>query len=273
MGAIGPHFLLCKYKEYKKSRYLCYMKMIKHDGQYFMDAREIHSSLGIRTQYSTWIKSAIKNAEIEDGKDFYSQNYESTGGRPSIGHILTRDAALAVIMMSGGSFAGKLRKQVIDLFKKHETGLAFTAEQVESLIDISKAVTLVSIQKDVEKRHFDIYNNKYDWHRYRAAVLGYSTEDVVKAMQAVNKKHKTIRASLLALDSNELIRVGVIDFMIAMGKTVEYATNCGDLCKSIASKMKLGSIIWDDTKDNPIGLNRESIQGRIGLYEQKRIGA
>jgi hypothetical protein len=73
-------------------------------------------------------------------------------------------------------------------------------------------------------------------------------------MRQVNKKHHSIRKSLIQLDSNELIRTGVIDFMMCMGKTREYAINVGNLCKSIAEKTKLGNIIWDDTKENPLGL-------------------
>jgi len=44
-------------------------------------------------------------------------------------------------------------------------------------------------------------------------------------MRKVNKKHKSIKKSLIQLDSNELIRTGVIDFFMALGKNKEYATN------------------------------------------------
>lgn len=248
------------------------MEIVKTENKNYVLAREIHKELGIKRKYANWVRENIERGGFEPNKDFVSfTSLGNHGGRPQVDHHLTKETAVNFVLMSGGKFAQDVRKKLLALFQKHETGLAFTAEQIESLIDISKAVTLVSIQKDVERRHYDVFNNKYEWHRYRAGILGYSTEDMVKAMQAVNKKHRSMRASLLALDSNELIRVGVIDFMIAMGKTVEYATNCGDLCKSIASKMKLGNIIWDDTKDNPIGLNGETIQERIALYKQSRL--
>ena len=123
-------------------------------------------------------------------------------------------------------------------------------------MDLSRAMTLVSIQKEVENKHFAIYNDKYTWYKYRANLLGYSTKDVMDAMQKVNKKHRSIRTSLVQLDANELIRTGVVDFMGAIGKTNEYAINVGNLCKSMAAKMKLGNIIWDDTKENPLKINK-----------------
>ena len=54
-----------------------------------------------------------------------------------------------------------------------------------------------------------------------------------------------------------------------MGKTQEYATNVGNLCKSIAEKTKLGNIIWDDTKDNPLGLNNGKIIERKSLFNKQ----
>ena len=76
-------------------------------------------------------------------------------------------------------------------------------------------------------------------------------------MKKVNRIHKNMRSSLLKLDANELIRIGVMDFMKALGKSDEYSKNVGSLCKKIASKMKLGSIIWDDTKENPLQINKQ----------------
>lgn len=242
------------------------MDLIKSEKGYVLSAKELHKELGIRKHFASWIKQSIERAFLEDGTDFISEKGKSTGGRPSIDYLLTKDSAIQIIIMSGGQFAKKLRDKVVELYNQHDTGLAFTSSQIEALMDLSKAMTLVSIQKNVEKRHFAIYNDKYTWHKYRAALLGYDTKDVIKAMQQVNKKHHTMRASLIKLDAVELIRVGVVDFMKAMGKSDEYATNVGGLCKSMASKMELGNIIWDDTIDNPLKLNQAEITERQSLY-------
>jgi phage anti-repressor protein len=230
------------------------MELINKDNKDYVSSIELYSLLGIKRQFSKWIAESIERAGLEEYKDFKSILTKSNGGRQGSDYLLNRDSALTIIVMSGGKFAKELRKQVIDLYTQHDTGLAFTAQQIESLIDLSKAMTLVSIQKNMESKHFGLYNNKYEWVKYRAALLGYSTENVIEGMRQVNKKHHSIRKSLIQLDSNELIRTGVIDFMMCMGKTREYAINVGNLCKSIAEKTKLGNIIWDDTKENPLGL-------------------
>lgn len=234
-----------------------------------MSAKELHNELGMKRHYSIWVKNSIENAYLEQNKDFITQTLESTGGRPSVDYLLVKDAALIITVMSGGKNAKKVRDELIELYKQHETGLAFTAQQIEGLIDLSRSMTLVSIQKGVERKHFDIYNHKETWYEYRAALLGYSKNDVIEGMRKVNKKHHSIRASLMLLDSNELIRTGVIDFLMVMGKTQEYATNVGNLCKSIAEKTKLGNIIWDDTKENPLGLNQGEVSERKALFNKQ----
>jgi len=243
------------------------MYVIKSNDQNLISARDLYSELGIKRDYSTWIRQSIERAELQEGKDFTPIKGESTGGRPTIDYLLIRDATLTVIMMSGGKFANELRRKVIDLYNQHDNGLAFNSQQIEALMDLSRAMTLISIQKEVESKHFAIYNDKYTWYQYRAALLGYDTKDVIIAMQKVNKKHHSIRTSLIQLDANELIRAGVIDFMIAMGKTNDYATNVGNLCKNISIKMKLGNIIWDDTKENPLQINASEVKERISNYK------
>jgi len=242
------------------------MKLISIEEKDYVSAKELHNDLGIKRDYSSWIKNNIERAMLEENKDFTPFTMKSTGGRPTIDYLLSKDSAIALIIISGGKNAKKIRDQVIELYNQHDLGLAHTNEQIEAFIDLSRAMTLVSIQKHVEKKHFAIYNDKYSWYQYRAALLGYDTKDVIKAMQQVNKTHHSMRTSLMQLDANELIRVGIIDFMKALGKNDVYAKNVGDLCKSMAEKMKLGNIIWDDTKDNPLQINQGEVNERKDVF-------
>jgi phage anti-repressor protein len=244
------------------------MDLIKKENHHFVSAKDLHIQLGIKKAYSSWIKANLKRAMLEEKKDYMPSREESTGGRPSIDYHLTKESALTIIVMSGGVNAKRMRDEVIRLYNMHDTGLAFSSDQICALIDISKAMTLVSIQKEVERKHFDIYNDKYTWYQYRANLLGYNTDDVISAMQLINKKHKSIRTSLIRLDANELVRVGVIDFFRTMGKTEEYSVNVGNLCKDIAGKMELGNIIWDDTIANPLKLNGHEVEARKQLFSK-----
>lgn len=242
------------------------MKLVKKENQLLVSARDLHTQLGIKRKFTNWIEYSIERAELEEDKDFITFLLQSTGGRPSKEYQLTKDAALSVIMMSGGKLANSLRKTVIDLYNQHDTGLAFSSTQIMALMELSKAMTLISIQRDVERKHYALFSPTGKWAERRAGILGYSKETMIEAMKAVNKKYKSIRASLLHLDAAELIRMGVIDFMIIMGKTEEYATNVGNLCKTMAKEMELDTIIWDDTKPNPLKINEEDVNDRRKKY-------
>jgi phage anti-repressor protein len=231
--------------------------------------REIHTKIESKTaQYSIWINRAIQDADLEEGKDFYTILYKSTGGRPKKEYEFTIDAAKEICLLERNEKGKEIRRWLIELSKQHETGLAFTSEQILSLIDLSKCMCLVSIQKEVERKHFDLYAQPQSWWNYRAALLGYSKDSLIEAMKAVNKKHNSIRESLLKLDANELIRTGVIDFMLAVGKSQEYAKNVGGICYDMASKMELGKLIWDDTKPDSLGINKPFCNTIKQTYKQ-----
>lgn len=233
--------------------------MLTIDSNDNVDAREIYNFIGVKSRFNGWILESLSFIGAKEHKDFCRKNGKSTGGRPTIEYDVTIECAKELCLVQRSDKSKQLRQWLISLSNQHDTGLAFTAPQIEALMDLSKAMTLISIQKEVEKKHFDLYNQPQTWWNYRAAILGYSKESLIEGMRNVNKKHSSIRASLIKLDSNELIRTGVIDLLLAMGKTTEYATNVGNLCKSIASKMKLGDIIWDDTKENSLKLNQSEI--------------
>jgi phage anti-repressor protein len=241
--------------------------MININKNGMVDARQLHSAVEVKTRFAMWFERGIEAIDLKQEKDFFPILGTSTGGRIAKDYDLTKEAAIEMCLISFTQKGKDIRKYLIGLHNQHDAGLAFTTAQIESLMDLSKALTLVSIQKEVESKHFEVYNNKYSWYQHRADILGYSAETVMNAMKDVNKKHRTIRESLMQLDANELIRAGAIDFMLAIGKSQEYAVNVGDLCKTMASKMDLGIFIWDDTKSNPLKINEREILKRKQNYE------
>ncbi|HTO35243.1 MAG TPA: antA/AntB antirepressor family protein, partial [Flavobacterium sp.] len=120
------------------------MDLIKSEKGYVLSAKDLHKELGMKKAFSTWIKTSIERAYLEIDKDFSPRREESTGGRPSTDYLLTKDSAIQIIIMSGGQFAKKLRDKVVELYNQHDTGLAFTSSQIEALMDLSKAMTLIS---------------------------------------------------------------------------------------------------------------------------------
>jgi len=127
-----------------------------------------------------------------------------------------------------------------------------TKDQVVAVLELTKVMGMMSCQYSVEKEHQRRYEeNKgltYDWWKYRADILGYSVEKLREEMATIGKsyKGKNMRQMLLQVDRYEVIRMSVIDLFIALGKSVEYAKNMGDLAKVFAKEMDVE--IWDDRK-------------------------
>jgi phage anti-repressor protein len=154
------------------------------------------------------------------------------------------DFAKKLCMVSRSKKGEEIRNELVELTKKIETGQQFSTEQINFLLELVPIMGLFSIQDISEKRHFDFHNNKYDWWDYRAKVLGYGTQQLRIEVEKLNRKYKSQKQALLHVDKYELIRIGVIDLFIALGKSVEYSSNVADLCKNIAIKM--GINIWND---------------------------
>lgn len=246
------------------------MELKEKNGVYYVSAIELHRELGIKRQYSNWIKYAIESAMLCES-DFITILLESTGGRPTTDYLLTKMAAISIAVMSRGQNAKIVRDAVLKLYEKHDTGMAFTSEQIMALVDISKSLVLVSIQKDVERKHYHLYGNKYEWWNYRAQLTGISTDKLIKAMAMVNKKHKNVRASLLKLDPHELIRIGAVDLFIALGKPIDYAKNVGMICKQLSQKINVLTDFWDDTKQDALGIKSIEVNRLKSIYNENTI--
>lgn len=154
------------------------------------------------------------------------------------------DFAKKLCMVSKSKVGEEIRNELVKLTKKIETGLMFSSEQISFMLDLVKVMGLFSIQDIVEKKHFDFHNNKYDWWDYRAKILGYGTQQLKMEVEKLNHKYKSQKQALLHVDRFELIRIGVIDLFVSLGKSVDFASNAANTCKIMASKMNVN--VWND---------------------------
>jgi phage anti-repressor protein len=209
--------------------------------------REIHSAIESKTkQYSIWINRALIDADLKEDKDFYTKLYKSTGGRPQRDYEFTIDAAKEICLLERNEKGKKIRQWLISLGNKYETGLLLSREQINFLFELVKVMGLFSIQDYSEKKHFELHNNKYDWWAYRAAILGYGTNQLRTEVEKLNHKYKSVRQALIHIDKYELIRIGIIDLFIALGKSNDYAENIANVCKDMAKQLKVS--LWDDSE-------------------------
>jgi phage anti-repressor protein/very-short-patch-repair endonuclease len=81
--------------------------------QKLISAKKLHTELGMKKAFSTWIKKSIDRAMLDENIDFFYKKKESTGGRPSIDYELTIESAMIIT-----SISMKTNKKGIILYKK-----------------------------------------------------------------------------------------------------------------------------------------------------------
>lgn len=88
-----------------------------------INARELHASLGVKKDFTDWIKAQVDRALLAEGRDYltdvYPQKGENpNGGRPRSEYYLTIEAAKHVAMMSGTEKGRAVRDYFIEIERR-----------------------------------------------------------------------------------------------------------------------------------------------------------
>ncbi|MCI2152431.1 MAG: phage antirepressor KilAC domain-containing protein [Leuconostoc mesenteroides] len=90
-------------------------------GEQFVNARDLHKALEVKTQFNKWIERMIEYGFV-DGTDFWSfLSKTSSGGRPSVEYNLTISTAKEIAMLQRNEKGKQVRNyfiQVEDRYKK-----------------------------------------------------------------------------------------------------------------------------------------------------------
>lgn len=78
-----------------------------------VDSRVLHKQLMVRSQHADWLRRRIDNYGFEEGKDFYSEMSESTGGRRAKTFLITLDMAKELSMLENSDIGRNVRKYFI----------------------------------------------------------------------------------------------------------------------------------------------------------------
>ncbi len=168
-------------------------------------------------------------------------------------YYLSVDLAKQIVLRCKSKFK---QKYALQLAEQSEEGLihGLSAEQFKHLVEVTRAMTLVSCQEEFERRHLRTYKERNDnsaanWWKYRATVMGYTTDELREKLRrrGVTNLGGSQRQLLAQIDPLELIRAGVVDLFMAIGKSQQYACRMGELAKSLAQTMEL-QVIDDDRK-------------------------
>ena len=89
------------------------LEIITRDDTQYVNARDLHASLGVGRDFSTWIKERIEKYGFIEGKDFSPKLGESTGGRPTIEYDLSLSMAKELAIVENNEKGRQIRHYLI----------------------------------------------------------------------------------------------------------------------------------------------------------------
>ncbi len=175
-----------------------------------------------------------------------------TPGNPILkDYYLSVELAKLIALSSKSKVKLKYAKWLSHLEAEEEQAGQISKEQVLKVLELTKAMSLISCQEAAEKNHLKVYEARNggqsgNWWKYRAEILGYSAAQLRRRLAKTGKsaEGKTQRQMLMQLDRYELVRTAIIDLFMAMGKTGTYARSMGDLAKQFAQELDMD--VFDD---------------------------
>ncbi len=237
--------------------------LISKKGTKVVIATQLHQVLQLPHQhYPVNVRKWIKDAyDFHDGirrpvamKDYGVRKWKDNAIVED--YYLTIELAKHIALHSRSRVKMEVARQLALHEDLYEQEALLTKEQVLAVLDLTKAMGLVSCQEACERRHMETYEERNggratDWWQYRSEILGYSVDALRERLRVSGQKvaGKNRKELLMHLDKYEIIRTAVIDLFMAMGKKESYARLLGDLAKSFAREMNVE--IYDDRAEIP----------------------
>ena len=237
---------------------------ISKKGTRVVSATQLHQALQLSDHhYPVNVKRWLTDVyEFKDGirkplklQDF--ANRKSQGNSIVKDYYLSVELAKLITLNSKSKVKQKYAKYLFSLEEQVDNAELLTQEQVLNVLELAKAMGMISCQEAAEKSHLKVYESRNggsgsNWWKHRAEVMGYSVEKLRRKLQHMGKavRGKTQRQMLMRLDRFEMIRAGVIDLFMAMGKSERYARNMGDLAKVFAKELNIE--VFDDRQQSSL---------------------
>lgn len=206
-------------------------------------AANVRKWLGDIYEFKDGIRKPVKMHDYADRKSADAPLVDD--------YYLSVELAKLITLNSRSKVKQKYAKWLFSLEDKIENAELLTKEQVLAVLELTKAMGLVSCQEASERRHMELYaerngGNAANWWKHRAGIVGYSLDKLRERVKQLGKNvaGKSQRHLLMQVDKYEMIRTGVIDLFMALGKSDRYARNLGDLAKIFARELNVE--IFDD---------------------------
>lgn len=112
-----------------------------------IDARTLHSWLGINTRFNDWMAQTVRDYGFEEGKEFYLNSSKTSdqpkGGRPRKDYTLTLDMAKELCMMANSEKGKLTRRYLIQTERKAQAvGVAPATTSEVSALELAQIQTI-----------------------------------------------------------------------------------------------------------------------------------
>lgn len=233
--------------------------LISKKGTKVVTATNLHQALELSSQqYAVNIRKWLEDIyQFQDGirKPVKMQDYAPRKIADSAiveDYYLSIETAKCIVLSSKSKVKLKYAKFLQQQEDRPEVAIdMLSTDQVFAVLDLVKAMGLVSCQEACEQRHLRVYEERNggdaaNWWQHRAEILGYSVDALREKMRQIGRRAtgKSQRQMLMQIDKYEIIRMGVIDLFMALGKNDKYARSMGDLAKNFAKELNIE--IFDD---------------------------
>lgn len=228
--------------------------LVSKKGTKVVTATQLHQALQLLDHhYAVNVKKWLTDIfEFRDGirKPVKMQDYAPRQVKDALlveDYYLSVEFAKLIALRSKSKVKFKYAKQLQTLDEaESQTPDLLTKDQVLAVLDLVKTMTSISWQEDYERQHHKLYEernggNANNWWQHRAEILGYSTEELREKVMQIGKRAngRSQRQLLMQVDKYEMIRIGVIDLFMVLGKSEEYARSMGDLAKTFARELQV----------------------------------
>jgi phage anti-repressor protein len=209
----------------------------------FVSARVLYSELELSRPFSQWFNSALSYGF--DNQDYTPYAYVHPQNKQELQDFwLTLDMAKEVAMISKAPKSKEVRKYLISLSDKKDSGELLSQSEVLHLIDLVKCCFVEEFRKLAKEKHLGLYLPKYKTreshikaNEIRNEVCQIDFEQIKKRLSLISAKApKSKEAGLIQVDKYELIKIAIIDCMLAFGKSEKVAKNLGKFAKELATK-------------------------------------
>lgn len=204
-----------------------------------------------------WIKDCYSFSDgirqAEPLKDFAKRK-----GQPSLleDYYLSLEFARHIALATRSRKKMQVARWLLGMERDVPQMVRFSEKERGAIRELAKAMGFLSCQMACERQHLKVFEaanggNAANWWQFRSKLLGYSTDYLREIVRKTGGKTtgKSQRQLLMLVDKYEMVRTGVIDFFMALGKQEQYARSAGDLAKALATQM--GVEIYDDRSALP----------------------